>query len=199
MQIEKLKGYIPDSILNQIPSILSFGIDGPKRLSHFLGQCKHETGGFKVFTENLNYSAEGLLKIFSKYFTTESAKLYARNPEKIANRVYANRMGNGDENSGDGWKYKGRGALQTTGKVNYKALGDFLKVDLLSNPDLVSTTYSLASAAFFFKNNNLWVICDKGIDDITITSVTKRVNGGTHGLEERIKYTKEFYTILTTW
>lgn len=196
--LQKLKGHIPDSILAQLPGLLKFGIDGPKRMSHLLGQCMHESAKFTVFSENLNYSASGLLKIFPKYFTASQANLYARQPSKIANRVYANRMGNGDEASGDGYKYRGRGALQTTGKSNYTELGKFLGVDLVNNPDLVATVYPVASAAFFFMNNNLWTICDKGVDVNTITQVTKRVNGGTHGLAERIKYTQYIYKILTS-
>lgn len=197
--LPKLKGHVPDSIYNQLPGVLKFGIDGPKRLSNFLGQCAHESANFTVFTENLNYSAKGLLSTFPKYFKTQAdADAYARKPEKIANRVYANRMGNGSEISGDGYKYRGRGALQTTGKDNYKALGDFLGVDLVNTPDLVATTYPLASAAFFFKSNNLWTICDGGTDVDTITKLTKRVNGGLNGLGHRIKETQKFYKILTT-
>jgi len=197
--IPKLQGYIPDSVLSQIPGILSFGIDGPKRLANFLGQCKHESGSFHYTEENLHYSADGLLKVFKKYFPTLAiAEPYANKPEKIANRVYANRMGNGDEASGEGYKYRGRGYLQVTGKVNYKLLGDSIGQDLIANPDTVATTYALASAAFFFKNNSLWSICDQGVNIDTITALTKRINGGTNGLAERIKYTQEFYNILTT-
>jgi len=107
-------------------------------------------------------------------------------------------MGNSDEASVEGWLFKGRGACQTTGKNNYKALGDFLGVDLIAHPELVATDYILSSAAFFFKSNNLWATCDKGVDDATITTISKRVNGGNHGLQNRIKYTKEYYKILTT-
>ncbi len=196
MDLTKLKGYLPENIYNQLHGVQAFGIDGPKRMSHFLGQCKTESN-FTTFVENFNYSANRLMQIFPKYFTTEQSVAYGNKPEKIANKVYANRMGNGDEQSGDGWKYKGRGALQTTGKNNYKDLGDFLHVDLISNPELVATTYPLASAAFFFKKNNLWTTCDEGVTDEVITKVSKRVNGGTHGLDKRIKYTKEFYNILT--
>ncbi len=197
----KLKGHIPDSIFAELPIICEkFDIDGPKRLSNLLGQCGHESGGFKVFTENLLYSAERLVVIFKKYFPTiQSTVGYVRNPEKIANRVYADRMGNGPESSGDGYKYRGRGALQTTGKSNYLALGKALGVDLISNPDLVATHYRLSSAAFFFSDNKLWAICDKGTDIDTITRITKRVNGPTaHGLQERIRLTQHFYKILTT-
>lgn len=166
----------------------------PLRAAHLFGQTSHETGEFKIFSENLNYSAQGLQSIFGKYFPGNLEELYARNPEKIANRVYASRMGNGDEKSGDGWKYRGRGALQTTGKSNYTALSKHLnKPEILTNPDLVATDYAFESALYFFESNNLWVICDRGFDTKTITSLTKRVNGGTNGLEHRILLTNKYY------
>jgi putative chitinase len=164
-----------------------------ERAAHFFAQTAHETGNFKTFTENLNYSADGLLKIFGKYFNDSTAKQCERNPEKIANIVYANRMGNGDASSGDGWKYRGRGALQLTGKVNYQALADYLKApQIMKDPDLVATEYAFESAMFFFEKNKLWEICDKGVDDITITALTKKINGGTHGLEDRKEKTIKY-------
>jgi putative chitinase len=165
------------------------------RAAHFFGQTSHETGHFKVFSENLNYSANGLLNTFSRYFKTlADAQLYERKVEKIANRVYGNRMGNGDENSGDGYKFRGRGALQLTGKSNYEAFSKFLnKPEIMTNPDLVATEYAFESAIFFFDKNGLWAICDKGIDDATITAVTRKINGGTNGLEERKVLTKKYY------
>ena len=171
-----------------------FGMS-PERAAHFFGQTAHETGGFKAFSENLNYSAKGLLGIFKKYFPTEAlAKEYERKPEKIANRVYASRMGNGDEASGDGWKYRGRGALQLTGKANYEAFAKWLgKPELVANPDAVATEFAFDSARFFFERNKLWDICDKGVTDETILALTKRVNGGTHGLEDRASRTKQYY------
>jgi len=166
----------------------------PVRAAHFFAQTAHETGGFKLFTENLNYSADGLQKIFGKYFPGTLEESYARNPEKIANRVYASRMGNGAEASGDGWKFRGRGALQLTGKDNYKAFSDYLKKpEIMTNPDLVATTYSFESAMFFFDKNKLWSICDQGINDAAILALTKRINGGTHGLEDRNQKTKKYY------
>jgi putative chitinase len=163
--------------------------------AHFFAQTAHETGGFAKFTENLNYSAQGLRGIFGKYFADDSiAKLYERQPEKIANRVYASRMGNGPESSGDGWKYRGRGALQLTGKTNYEAFAKYLgKPEIVTNPDLVATEYAFESAKFFFDNNKLWVLCDK-IDDAAILAVTKKVNGGTHGLADRSEKTKKYFT-----
>jgi putative chitinase len=137
-------------------------------------------------TENLNYSADGLLKIFPKYFANKLNESYARNPEKIASRVYASRMGNGDELSKDGFKFRGRGYIQLTGKDNYTKFTQFIGEDCVANPDLVATKYPLASAAFFFNSNGLWALCDKGADTAAVTAVTKRVNGGTHGLDDRL-------------
>lgn len=166
----------------------------PVRAAHFFGQTAHETGGFTIFTENLNYSAAGLKSIFKKYFPGNLADMYARQPEKIANRVYANRMGNGNEASGDGWRHRGRGALQTTGKANYMALAKHLAVpSIIATPDLVATEYAFESALFFFESNHLWTICDQGVNDAVILSLTKKINGGTNGLDDRIAKTKKYY------
>jgi putative chitinase len=166
----------------------------PERAAHFFAQTAHETGGFKAFSENLNYSADGLQKIFGKYFPGLLEEQYARNPEKIANRVYADRMGNGAEASGDGWKYRGRGALQLTGKANYKAFSDYLKNPLImEQPDLVAGELAFESAMFFFDKNKLWEICDKGVNKDTILALTKRINGGTHGLADREEKTIKYY------
>ena len=166
----------------------------PVRAAHFFAQTAHETGGFKLFSENLNYSAQGLQNIFGKYFPGNLEESYARNPEKIANRVYASRMGNGDEKSGDGWKYRGRGALQLTGKDNYAAFAKYLgKPEIMTHPDLVATEYAFESAMFFFDKNKLWSICDQGINDAAILALTKRINGGTHGLADRNEKTKKYY------
>ena len=198
MDISKLKGHIPEAVLAQIPDTAAkFEINTPLRLAHFLAQCGHESGGFKVVNENLNYGAKGLLGIFKKYFPTEEkAKLYERKPEKIANLVYGSRMGNGPESSGDGYKYRGRGYIQLTGKDNYTAFGKAINEDIVANPDLVSTKYPLLSAAWFFSKNGLNKIADQGATDAVVTSVTKRVNGGTIGLPDRIKHFKEYYNLL---
>jgi putative chitinase len=197
LNIEKLKGHIPDAVLVQIPDTAAkFNITNNLRLAHFLSQCGHESGGFKAVSENLNYSADGLKKIFGKYFPGNLNESYAKQPEKIASRVYGNRMGNGDEASKEGYKFRGRGYIQLTGKANYTKFTQFIGEDCVSNPDLVATKYPLASAAFFFDSNKLWAICDRGADDATITSVTKRVNGGTLGLSDRIKHFKEYYNLL---
>ena len=197
LNIEKLKGHIPDAVLAQIPDTAAkFNITNNLRLAHFLSQCGHESGGFKAVSENLNYSADGLKKIFGKYFPGNLNESYAKQPEKIASRVYGNRMGNGDEASKEGYKFRGRGYIQLTGKANYTKFTQFIGEDCVSNPDLVATKYPLASAAFFFDSNKLWAICDRGADDATVTSVTKRVNGGTLGLSDRIKHFKEYYNLL---
>jgi putative chitinase len=170
----------------------------PERAAHFFGQTSHETGGFQIFTENLNYSAKGLLTIFKKYFTAEQAEDYARQPVKIGSRVYANRMGNGNEASKEGFKFCGRGALQTTGKSNYKEFSDSIKKpEIMDKPELVATDYAFEAAIFFFEKNKLWAICDQGVNDKSILALTKRINGGTHGLEDRVSQTKRFYKWLT--
>jgi putative chitinase len=197
LNLDKLKGHIPDSVIAQIPDTAKkFNITTPLRLAHFLAQCGHESGGFKAIQENLNYSADGLKKIFPKYFPGNLAESYARNPEKIASKVYGGRMGNGDETTKEGFKFRGRGYIQLTGKSNYTNFAKFIGEDTVANPDLVATKYPLASAAFFFDSNKLWSICDKGADDATVTAVTKRVNGGTIGLADRIKHFKEYYNLL---
>jgi putative chitinase len=197
LNIQKLKGHIPDNVIAQIPDTAKkFNITTNLRLAHFLAQCGHESGGFKAVSENLNYSTDGLKKIFGKYFPGNLAESYAKQPEKIASRVYGNRMGNGDEASKEGFKFRGRGYIQLTGKANYTSFTKFIGEDCVANPDLVATKYPLASAAFFFDSNKLWSICDKGADDATVTSVTKRVNGGTIGLADRIKHFKEYYNLL---
>jgi putative chitinase len=199
MNIDKLKGHIPDSVLAELPLLVSkFECNTEVRMAHFLGEASHESNNFKFAKENLNYSADGLIKIFGKYFDAKTAVNYARNPEKIANKVYANRMGNGDEASGDGYKHRGFGYLQTTGKTNQYEFADFIgDQEIKTTPELIATKYPLASAGFFFWKNKLWSICDKGVSDEVITSVCKRVNGGSIGILDRIKHTKEFYSFLT--
>lgn len=196
-KLAALKGHVPDAVLAQIPDTAAkFGITNTLRLAHFLAQCGHESGGFKAVQENLNYSADGLKKIFGKYFPGNLNESYARQPEKIAARVYASRMGNGDEASKEGFKFRGRGYIQLTGKSNYASFDKFVEDDIMANPDLVATKYPLASAAWFFNNNKLWSICDQGATDAVVTSVTKRVNGGTIGLADRIKHFKEYYNLI---
>jgi putative chitinase len=199
MNLDKLKGHIPDKVIEQIPGVMQkFEINTPLRLAHFLAQCGHESGGFRLTKENLNYSAKGLQGIFKKYFPTEvKAKEYERKPEKIANLVYGNRMGNGAESTGDGAKYCGRGYIQLTGKDNYTAFGKAINEDLTANPQWVAEKYALLSAAWFFNKNKLHIMADEGASDLVVTKVTKRVNGGTIGLPDRIKHFKEYHALLS--
>jgi putative chitinase len=164
------------------------------RAAHFFAQTAHESGNFKAFSENLNYSAKGLRGIFGKYFPTDAmARAYERQPQKIANRVYANRMGNGPESSGDGWLFRGRGALQLTGRETYQAFANYIgRPDVMTNPDLVATELAFESALWFFDKNKLWSICDQGINDAAILQLTKRINGGTHGLDDRKMKTRKY-------
>lgn len=197
MNVDKLKGHIPDTVIAQIPGVVEkFEINTPLRLAHFLAQCGHESGGFKAVSENLNYGAAGLQSIFKKYFTPESAKEYERKPEKIANIVYANRMGNGPQASGEGYKFRGRGFIQLTGKDNYTSFDKVVEDDIIASPDLVATKYPLLSAAWFFHKNGLHKIADEGATDAIVTKVTKRVNGGTIGLPDRIKHFNEYNNLL---
>jgi putative chitinase len=198
LKLEKLKGHIPDAVISMIPAVAQkFQIDSALRLAHFLAQCGHESGGFRLTKENLNYSAKGLNGIFKKYFPTlESALPYERKPEKIANKVYGSRMGNGPEASGDGAKFCGRGYIQLTGKDNYTAFGKSIGEDVCANPQVVAEKYALLSAAWFFNKNGLHKMADGGASDTVVTSITKRVNGGTIGLPDRIKHFKEYYHLL---
>lgn len=193
MNLNAIRSLLPDVIFGQLDEVIAkYQINTPKRMAHFLAQCGHESGGFRTFVENLNYSADGLLKTFPKYFTKELATAYARKPELIANRVYASRMGNGDEKSGDGWKYRGRGAIQLTGKNNYTAFDKDVSDNILANPDLVASRYALESAGWFWNTNGLNRIADNG----DVTAVTRRVNGGTHGLADRQKRFDQLIKLL---
>lgn len=188
ISLTKLSTKIPSRILNEIVFIVEkFNITNPLRIAHFLSQAAHESGSFKFLKENLNYSAEGLLKTFPKYFKDkDTAEKYARKPEMIASKVYASRMGNGNEASKEGFKFRGRGYIQLTGKNNYKTFSDFIGDDCIYNPDLVSDKYPLVSASWFFDKNNIWKICDKGSSADVVAEVTKRVNGGLNGLNDRV-------------
>jgi len=198
LKINKLKGHIPDAVIAMIPDTAAkFNINTPLRLAHFLAQCGHESGGFRATQENLNYSAKGLMGIFKKYFPTAAlAAQYERKPEKIAARVYGGRMGNGAEATKEGYKFRGRGYIQLTGKENYTAFGKAIGEDILSNPDVVSSKYALLSAAWFFAKNGLHKTADSGASDAVVTQITKRVNGGTIGLPDRIKHFKEYNKLL---
>lgn len=200
MNINKLKGIIPEKVLSQIPQIIDkFQINTPLRLAHFLAQCSHESWNFTATTENLNYGPVALLSTFKKYFPDlPKADEYARKPEKIANLVYANRMGNGPESSGDGYRYRGRGYIQLTGKVNYQAFDKVVEEDIVNQPELVATKYPLLSAAWYWNSRNLNTVADGGSTELEIARVTRRVNGGTNGLTDRIMKLKKYYSVLTT-
>ena len=216
MNVSNLAGLIPQPVLDTItPDLLAIAtIDGPLRLSNFLGQCMEETGIFTRKTENLNYSAQGLANTWPSRYAVDPyatpkvpndlANNLAHNPEAIANNCYALRMGNGDEASGEGWKYRGEGDIELTGKDAYQAFQSWLQskgydVDIMSNPDLVATApYDLLSAIWFFTKNNLWVICDRGIDSDNIAAITEKVNGGETNLNQRIAYTQKIYAALTS-
>lgn len=198
MNLSKLRGVVPDNLLDEIYEVSTkFEMNTALRMAHFLSQVAHESGGFKFLTENLNYSAQGLKNTFSKYFKQQGlAEAYARKPELIASRVYADRMGNGGEGSRDGWKFRGRGYLQLTGKNNYKRFSEFIGEDVVANPDLVATKYPLTSAAWFFHVNNINRISDRGANDDTIKRVTRAVNGGYNGLDDRRRYFKKYYELI---
>jgi len=199
LNLAGLTGHLPAAVIAQIPETASkFGITTNLRLPHFLAQCALESVRFTATVENLNYSAQGLLRTFPKYFKGVDPAAYARNPQKIANRVYANRMGNGDEASGDGFKFRGRGYIQLTGKSNYSSFTQFIGDDCVADPDLVANTYPLASAGFFFNSNNIWTVCDQGSDNATVFAVSKRVNGNPpHAVPERTAFFKEYFAALT--
>lgn len=197
MKLENLKGHVPDSVLLEIPGVMEkFAINTTLRLAHFLAQCSHESGGFKALNENLNYSKDGLLKTFPKYFTAKLAESYARKPDLIGSRIYANRMGNGDEKSHEGFNFHGRGYIQLTGKENYTAFGKAINEDVVTHPNLVAEKYPLLSAAWFFSKNGINAISDKGATDVVVESVTRRVNGGTIGLDDRKAKFVLFYGLL---
>lgn len=170
-----------------------YGIDTPLLQAHFLAQVAHESGGLQFTEENLNYSVQGLRSVFRKYFPTiDIANEYARQPKKIANRVYANRMGNGSEASGDGYKFRGRGLIQLTGKDNYQKFSLDSGIDVVTNPDLLlQPEWALTSACWFWNKNKL----NKYADQDDMIMVTKKINGGTHGLNDRLQYLQSFKQI----
>ncbi len=187
-------GVTNELIVQSINQVLAkYSINTPLRVQHFLAQIYTESGALKVTKENLNYSNTGLLRVFGKYFTELQALQYQRQPEKIANRVYANRLGNGPETSGDGWKYRGRGYIQCTGKSNYQSLSTDTNVDFVNNPEFLETIpYAALSAGWYWDKAKLNVIADK--DDVV--AVSKKVNGGTNGLDERKKWLEHFKKVI---
>jgi putative chitinase len=159
-----------------------FDINTPERIAGFLSQIAHESAGFTATSENLNYSAEALCRVWPSRFNAENCQEYARNPEKIANKAYSSRMGNGPEESGDGWKYRGKGLIQLTGKDNYQRFSDATGVDAVENPELLAEPEMAAlSAGWFWSTNGLNALADAK----DVVGMTKRINGGTHGLDDR--------------
>jgi putative chitinase len=196
MNINKIK--LPDKIANYLPDIIvKYEINTNLRLAHFLAQVHYESAGFTATEENLNYSSKRLLQVFPKYFkTVESTNKYTHQPMYLASYVYGNRMGNGNEASNDGWIYRGRGYIQLTGKNNYMAFDKSVDADIINNPDLVSTDYALISAAWYWNSRKINATADLGATDDAVTKVTKLVNGGTIGLEDRKKHFKEYHALL---
>jgi putative chitinase len=194
--IAPLKETLPLEVFGFLPETMEkFGINNPLRISHFLAQCAHESWNFKAVRENLNYGPVALMSTFKKYFPTlEKADEYARQPEKIANLVYANRIGNGPVESGDGWRFRGRGFIQLTGRANYSSFDKVVPENIIDNPDLVASRYPLLSAAWFWHSRNLNKIADLGPSEDIIIRITKIVNGGTNGLSDRIKYFNKYYS-----
>lgn len=171
-----------------------YDINTPQRVAAFMAQCAHESGGFRALKENLNYKAASLRRVFPKYFPTdELAAVYAGKQEMIANRVYGGRMGNGDEHSGDGYRYCGRGLIQLTGKINYQSFADSIETSVEDLPEYLATFEgAVQSACWFWESNNLNQFADKG----DILTMTKRINGGTIGLEDRIKHYEHALHVL---
>lgn len=196
-KLEKLlpnNQYIDDWYESLIDVLPDYEIDTPERIAAFIAQCSHESGGFKFLKENLNYRAESLVKVWPRHFPNlEIANQYARQPERIANRAYANRMGNGDEDSGDGWKFAGKGLIQLTGRNNYQQFADSINIDIEELPEyLVTFEGAVKSACWFWQKNNL----NQWADQRDIKTLTKRINGGTIGLEDRIKHYNHALEIL---
>lgn len=182
------------SILGNKTLLEEYEINTPKRIAAFMAQCGHESGGFVFLSENLNYSAQGLMRVFPKYFPTlELAKQYERNPQKIASRVYANRMGNGDEASQQGWLYRGRGLIQVTGKDNYFWFASSLEITPEEAAEYMQTFEGAAqSACWYWETTKLNALADAG----DILTMTKRINGGTIGLEDRKKHYEHALHVL---
>jgi putative chitinase len=191
---EDTDDFVLEKFVDPINKVIEeFEINTPQRISMFLAQIGHESGGLTKLHENLNYKAARLSQIFPKYFRDVDPDDYANNPEKIANRVYCNRMGNGNEASGDGYRFRGRGAVQLTGRSNYTSCGEDLEVDLIANPDYLETPEgAIRSAAWFWDQHDLNDWADKG----DVVTVTKKINGGTIGLDERKELYNEALTIF---
>ena len=194
LNTNKLIGHIPDKVLSKIPNIKE--ITNDLRLAHFISQCQHESQNFTRVFENLNYSVQGLLNTFPKRFTHQDGVKYAHDQQAIANKAYASRMGNGDEKSGDGWKYRGKGYIQLTFHDNHDLFSKYIGVDCCANPDLVATEYPLESAAWFFTTNNIWSLCDKGHELQNVSEVTRKINPAKAGFSDRLMKFNKIYGLL---
>lgn len=196
--IKKLETRIPLAAYNYLAnSKNTANITNATRLAHFMSQVAHESGNFKVVYENLRYTASRLRVVFPRYFPTDAmAQQYAMDPQKIGNRVYANRIGNSNESSGEGFLFRGRGYLQLTGKSNYQLFSQYVGENLIANPDLVATKYPMDSALWFFDRNKLWSLCDANTPE-SVAAVTRRVNGGFNGLADRQSKFKSFMAWLS--
>ena len=204
--LPRLSGLIPDKVLTELTDLMGISDlkNPPKddqqtalRLAHFLGQCAHESNYFQAVLENLQYSAPQLRRLFPKYFIDDAtAEAYSLCKEKIASRIYAHRMGNGDEASGDGFRFRGRGYIQITGRNNYTAFSTWIGHDCVTDPDAIAHTYPLISALFFFDHAGLWDLCDQEVDHDTVAKITLRINGGYHGLSQRLNHVYSFFRTL---
>lgn len=194
IDLSRLKNKIPSEVYKDLQDVcIKYKIDTPLRVCHFLSQCAHESGDFKHVSENLSYSLEALLRVFPKYFNIDNVEHYVHQPVEIASRVYANRMGNGDEASGEGWLYRGRGYMQLTGKDNYTLFDATVNDNIAINPEMVATKYPLESAAWFWNSRKLNDLADTGSDQQVVAEITKKINGGYNGLEDRQRRFSELY------
>lgn len=199
MNLTPLETAVPKAVMEELPAVIErFGISRELELAHFLGQCHHESGGFKRVFENLNYSAERLRQVFpSRYGEGPFAEVEQFQPELIANRVYYHKIGNGSMLTGDGWKFRGRGYIQITGRSNYQKFDKLVPEDIMENPDLVATKYPLFSAGWFWSSRRIGDVIGQSVTDSQIKRVTKLVNGGQNGLIHRAQMTHHYFNILT--
>lgn len=197
IDLHKIETLLPAPVYDQLfDTCTRFNINTPLRLAHFLAQCDHESAHFSRIEENLNYSAKGLMATFRKYFDDISAESYAHNRIMIASRVYADRMGNGDEDSQDGWMYRGRGYLQLTGKDNYRAFDAAIPDNILEYPDFVATKYPLMSAGWYWGFHRLNEEADMGSDQQIVANITRKINGGYNGLQDRQNLFDRYWVAL---
>lgn len=197
INLDKLSGELDKKVLDQLnETALKYQMTDPLEVSHFLAQTAHESLGFTRTVENLNYSAVRLLQVFPKYFDGSNAEEYAGNPVAIASRVYADRMGNGPENSLDGWDFRGRGYIQLTGRVNYAAFDATVNDDIMIQPELVAAKYPMLSAGWFWQSRGIKGAAMQGRGPGVVEAVTRIVNGGKIGLDDRIKRFDYFYGLL---